>query len=68
MRDKRVVKKLFCLILSLAMVVSPLSVSAAGSGNAAGTNYFTNGSFADGDGDGKADGTGTELSLRQNRK
>lgn len=56
MRDKRVVKKLFCLILSLAMVVSPLSVSAAGSGNAAGTNYFTNGSFADGDGDGKADG------------
>lgn len=56
MKDKRFMKKFFCLILSLAMIVSPLSVSAAGDGNSGGTNYFTNGSFADEDGDGKADG------------
>lgn len=33
MKDKRFMKKFFCLILSLAMIVSPLSVSAAGDGN-----------------------------------
>ena len=56
MKDKRFMKKLLSLILCLAMAVSPLSVSAADGGSTAETNYFTNGSFADGDGDGKADG------------